>query len=203
MTREIDNIVSAYNKNPKIFFDRYEGISFEKAHGEILEFLPKTHAKILDIGAGSGRDAAALSKLGYEVVAVEPSVELLKICKMTHKGKNIKWLNDYLPKLIEVEKLDLKFEVILLSGVWMHIKPSDRFLSMQKIKEFLLENGLIVLTFRMGGANDGRKFFPVSLKTFKKFVLDCGLQIIKEYSENDVFNRPNVKWVGFVLKKCV
>jgi protein-L-isoaspartate O-methyltransferase len=38
--------------------------------------LPAPPARVLDVGAGSGRDAAWLTSLGLEVVAVEPSVAL-------------------------------------------------------------------------------------------------------------------------------
>src|SRR3954453_13114931 len=51
----------------------YEAVSAESVHGWLVGYLPKLPALVLDIGAGTGRDAAWLSNLGHEVVAVEPS----------------------------------------------------------------------------------------------------------------------------------
>ena len=38
--------------------------------------IPATPSRVLDVGAGTGRDAAALAALGHSVVAVEPTPEL-------------------------------------------------------------------------------------------------------------------------------
>ena len=55
---------------------RYEYISFADAHAPVLQMIPPAPGRILDIGAGTGRDAAGLVALGHSVVAVEPTKEL-------------------------------------------------------------------------------------------------------------------------------
>lgn len=52
---------------------RYESISFADAHAPVLQLIPPAPCHALDIGAGTGRDAAGLAALGHSVVAVEPT----------------------------------------------------------------------------------------------------------------------------------
>lgn len=53
--------------------DRYETVSAPDLHGPVADLLPAAPSQVLDVGAGSGRDAAWLAKMGHEVLAVEPS----------------------------------------------------------------------------------------------------------------------------------
>lgn len=52
---------------------RYESISFADAHAPVLQLIPPAPCRVLDIGAGTGRDAAGFVGLGHSVVAVEPT----------------------------------------------------------------------------------------------------------------------------------
>ena len=56
--------------------DSYEAVTPERLHGWLDGLLLDTGSLMLDVGAGSGRDAAWLAGLGHDVVAVEPSPAL-------------------------------------------------------------------------------------------------------------------------------
>ncbi|MDH6569260.1 protein-L-isoaspartate O-methyltransferase [Streptomyces sp. SAI-208] len=64
----------------------YESVSFEDVHGALLDLLPPAPARVLDVGAGTGRDAAALAGRGYTVDAVEPVAELRRVAERLHPG---------------------------------------------------------------------------------------------------------------------
>ena len=66
-------------------------------HGWLLELLPERRGLILDVGAGSGRDAAGFAAMGHEVVAVEPSTSMLREASMRHADTRIRWIDDRLP----------------------------------------------------------------------------------------------------------
>ena len=51
---------------------RYETISFAETHRSVMHLIPKDPCRVLDIGSGTGRDAAGFGELGHRVVAVEP-----------------------------------------------------------------------------------------------------------------------------------
>jgi len=61
-------------------------MSFADLHSDVARLLPKAPAFILDVGAGSGRDAASLAEMGHSIAAVEP-VDELRNCGSTRIGR--------------------------------------------------------------------------------------------------------------------
>ena len=55
---------------------QYEELEFETGHSDVLSLIPKSPCKVLDIGSGTGRDAAYFARTGHRVVSVEPTDEL-------------------------------------------------------------------------------------------------------------------------------
>jgi len=58
MANEIAATLDAYNREADSLSARYESRSFEEIHSDALDLLPDSTTPVLDIGAGSGRDAA-------------------------------------------------------------------------------------------------------------------------------------------------
>jgi protein-L-isoaspartate O-methyltransferase len=80
-------------------FARYESLAPVDVHRAVLHLLPGASARVLDIGAGTGRDAAWFAERGHQVVAVEPT-DTLRLRAMTlHPSPRIAWVNDALPEL--------------------------------------------------------------------------------------------------------
>ena len=115
-----------YDRRAAELASRYETLDFEAVHESILDRLPPDGSRILDVGAGSGRDAAWLARHGYEVTAVEPSAGMRKEASALGRDGSIRWIDDVLPALSVTHRTGLSFDFILLSGVWMHIRPDER-----------------------------------------------------------------------------
>ncbi|MBI0539713.1 class I SAM-dependent methyltransferase [Roseomonas sp. KE2513] len=104
----------------------HEALPAAVLHGGLADLLPVAPAPVLDVGAGSGRDAAWLADLGHDVVAVEPAAGLRRIAEGQHPSPRIRWLDNRLPALATTARLGLSFDAVLLSAVWMHLAPADR-----------------------------------------------------------------------------
>ena len=78
---------------------RYEIVSAEHVNDWLIELLPDDKACILDVGSGSGRDAAWLASLEHEVIAVEPNPAMRKECERLHPHNSFRLLADRLPDL--------------------------------------------------------------------------------------------------------
>jgi len=52
-----------YGETADALVEHYEGLTFADVHRDTLHLIPKTPGRVLDIGAGTGRDAAALAAL--------------------------------------------------------------------------------------------------------------------------------------------
>ena len=112
---------SFYNKNAKQLVELYLSKSFEQGHQPWLEYLTpilnKTDARILDLGAGEGRDSKYMAQQGasnnISVTAIGPAAMLAELGKQNTQGLNVSWLQDSLPDLITVTKQEVSFDLIL------------------------------------------------------------------------------------------
>ena len=125
----------------------YESVSFEEVHGALLDLLPRAPARVLDVGAGTGRDAAALAGRGYTVDAVEPVAELRRVAERLHPGCGVTWRAGALPEIPGVRG---PYDVVLLSAVWMHLRPEERPVAMRRLAALLAPGGLLLITLRRG-----------------------------------------------------
>jgi protein-L-isoaspartate O-methyltransferase len=78
---------------------QYESLAFADVHRQVLHLIPTDPCRVLDIGAGTGRDAAGFAALGHRVTAVEPTAELRTRAEALHPSARIEWLDDNLPDL--------------------------------------------------------------------------------------------------------
>lgn len=151
--------IAQYSEQAEALARQYESVSFEDAHGDVLGLLPPPPACALDIGAGTGRDAAALAARGYRVTAIEPTPEFRAIGRSLHADAAIDWMDDMLPDLPTVAGT---FDLILLSAVWMHLTSPERERAMARVAGLLRGNGVMVLSLRHGPVPQGRVLYEVT-----------------------------------------
>src|SRR5262249_8863955 len=105
---------------------RYESIAFADTHRPVMHLIPQEPCRVLDIGAGTGRDAAGFAAMGHRVVAVEPTREMRLGAMALHPAPSIEWLDDNLPELAILRMRDEEFDVVMLTAVWMHLDAQQR-----------------------------------------------------------------------------
>lgn len=189
-----------YDANAERISERYEAVSSERVHGWLTHLLPASPATVLDVGAGSGRDAAWLSALGYDVVAVEPSPRMLALARTRHAGRPVQWIADSLPALSRTFRSGLSFDVILLSAVWMHVAPSDRAKAFRKLMTILRPGGLLAVLLRHGPAEAGRGFHPVSADEIRMLARNHGAFVEREAGDDDALGRRGVHWTKMAVR---
>ncbi|WP_440966080.1 methyltransferase domain-containing protein [Massilia sp. GER05] len=188
-----------YEQHATRLVTQYESLSFEDVHADLIGILPAPGSTVLDIGAGSGRDAAWLAAKGYDVVAVEPSEAMLAHARAKHTSSRIQWLSDSLPDLAKVRRLGLSFDLILLSAVWMHIPPSDRQRALRKLATLLAPKGRIAISLRLGAPDTERAMHEVSLLELAGLAQQFGLRIVHASDSQDKLGRSEVSWTNVVL----
>ncbi|MFI0409661.1 class I SAM-dependent methyltransferase [Actinomadura sp. 3N508] len=182
-----------YAEAAEVLARQYEGLAFVDAHKDVLHLFPTTASRILDVGAGSGRDAAALARAGHQVLAVEPTDELRAVGERLHPSKNIEWLADALPDLSTLPPT-CDFDLILLSAVWMHLDKHERHTAMGRLATLTTPTARIVLTLRHGPVPPGRRMFDVSAQETITNATTNGLTLIHHSLRQDVLGRPNLNW---------
>jgi SAM-dependent methyltransferase len=206
-----------YSENAKELSQQYLSKTFDEVHKSWSQFIPSiienSNARILDLGAGSGRDAKHLAELAakthstknnIQIIAAEPAKELSQLGQKTTQGLNIKWVEDSLPALSNVTKQEVSFDLILLSAVWMHIPPSDRARSMRKLANLLKPGGKLVISLRHGQTDQEckqRQMHHVCADELKKLATDVGLFTkLETAKEEDKLGRKHVSWQTVVLQ---
>jgi SAM-dependent methyltransferase len=188
-----------YNHQSEEMAQRYEDLSFEQVHRDILSELPPKGAMVLDVGAGSGRDAAWFATQEYQVVAVEPSIGMRTQAQKYHAESAIHWLDDALPSLSKTHQLGLNYDFILLSAVWMHVLPQQRERAFRKLVTLLRPSGRIAISLRLGEPDLSREMHSVSLQEVYNLAHAFGLHVIKTVERTDLQGRNNVQWTTVVL----
>nr|WP_264185147.1 class I SAM-dependent methyltransferase [Roseicella aerolata] len=162
--------------------------------------MPARSGLLLDVGAGSGRDAAWFAARGWEVVAVEPAAALRQEAARRHPSPLIRWVDDRLPALANLHRLGLGFDLIWLSGVWMHIPPEERPRAMRKLATLLKPGGRMMLTLRHGPAPEDRPMWPVDAHEVERLGLDHGLALrVATERVEDRQGRRDVRWQTVIL----
>lgn len=194
--------ITFYSEHAAELVRQYDSIDSDKIHSAWLDLLPNK-GNVLDVGAGSGRDARFMAKQGVKVIAVEPADELRMLAmSSTAEPSNIKWLDDSLPLLTRVFSLKLKFEMILVSALWMHLSDIEQESAIATLSELLLPHGKLVITLRYGTFNDVRTAYPVNIKTLKLLGSAHSLKVIRETAiEKDKLDRSAVTWQTLVFQK--
>jgi 2-polyprenyl-3-methyl-5-hydroxy-6-metoxy-1,4-benzoquinol methylase len=174
-------------------------ISLGRVRNHRPPYIPATKSLILDIGSGSGRDAAWLAKMGHEVVAVKPADVLRKKAEELHPHPSIQWINDSLPSLKEVYKYNLRFDLILINAVWMHIAPGLRERSFRKLVNLLKPECTLIFTLRQGPSPDERIMYAADSEEIIQLANRYALDVVLNTKSEDQLERPEVSWTPMVL----
>ncbi|MET8685062.1 class I SAM-dependent methyltransferase [Streptomyces sp. NPDC004732] len=188
-----------YARSAEDLAERYESVRFETVHREVLPFLPTAPARVADVGAGTGRDAAAFAARGFDVVAVEPVPELRAWAQRLHTAAEVTWLDDALPAL---PRLAGPFDLILLSAVWTHLKEDERDPAMRRLYDLTAPGGIVALSLRHGPPPADRRMFDVPVGQTVLLAEHCGFTLLHVSGGGpDRLGRSDVTWSQLILHK--
>jgi SAM-dependent methyltransferase len=191
-----------YAEEAEALIAQYERHSFAVVHRGVLHLIPTTPGRVLDIGSGTGRDAAAFAAMGHDVVAVEPTAELRTRAEALHPSPRIEWLDDSLPNLTHVRRRGQSFDIVMLTAVWMHLDHQQRLQAMPIVTGLVRRGGVMILTLRHGPVPLGRRMFDVSANETIKLAEVEGLSIaLKLENQPGFFGRTDVSWTRLVFSK--
>lgn len=194
--------VRGYNLAAAALADRYESLDSAKVHEAILDLLlPGNGRSALDVGAGSGRDAAWLASLNYYVVAAEPSEALRQEAERRHPDASIKWISDRIPDLHDVHQLGLRFDVILLSAVLMHLPPRKQIAALTCLARLLKPSGFLFLSIRSGPAPPDRPMWKVDLGDLKTAAERLHMKCVRVVEGRDQFARAGICWTSIAFQR--
>jgi SAM-dependent methyltransferase len=191
-----------YAETADALVKQYESLAFADLHREILHLIPIAPSWVLDVGAGTGRDAAAFAALGHSVVAVEPTLELRTHGQRLHRLAGITWIDDALPDLSKVHECAEHFDVVMLTAVWMHLDADQRRRAMPRVSRLLRPGGLMALSLRHGPAPAGRRMFDVSATETSALAREVGLEMIHHNEREALLGQSGVWWSVLAFRRA-
>ena len=151
-----------YADEAEELFRLYESIPAADAHRAVLHLIPASPSNVLDIGSGTGRDAAWFASLGHRVVAVEPTGAMRIPAMALHPSSRIEWLDDSLPDLALLRARGVSFDLVMLTAVWMHLDAAQRRQAMPNVAALARPGGTVIMKVRHGPVPLGRRMFDIT-----------------------------------------
>lgn len=186
---------SHYDKNAAAYFNSNMRTSHavETERDYFLSSLPGRNRlkRILDVGAGPGRDSLHFFSLGHETVSTDPSLEMTKIAT-----KNL----GYPALQLAIKDFTFKeeFDGIWAMAVLHHLPVSELKSSFIKLRDALRGDGVIHASFIMGvGTEDipeidreGRFWSRVSPLTLLRIIDEVeGLKVTNIHRQKDDYHK--------------
>lgn len=199
----MEEATEGYAAEAPELIDRFNALSSSVLFKPVIDLLPVSSVRVVDIGAGPGRDAAWLANMGHSVLAVEPVKQFRDAGMAIHSSPKIDWIDDRLPDLIETKRHG-HFDLVLLSAVWQHLNDHKRLIAMRSLAELTTSGGLVIMSLRHGPGAPGRVIHPVVPRETIQSALSEGFTLLRQVEAASVQpanRRSGVRWTWLALAR--
>ena len=157
----------------------------------LADALVPRGARILDLGSGMGRVAAALAARGHDVVATEPDAALREQSRATYADLDV--LPHEALGIPELEPFDL---VVVVGNVLIYLGEDTERDVLSHLRSLLAPGGRILAGFHLHGTKSGSRVYPAD-----EFVADAtasGLSVDWRFGSYEL-HPPNDEYAVWVL----
>jgi putative AdoMet-dependent methyltransferase len=135
---------------------------------EYCELDKNSYKSVIDIGTGTGNLAARFLKRGLNVIGIEPSIEMRKICQQKHPEMMVED-GDFLTIPLYIPQVDLVVSAYALH----HLTPAEKVSAVIEMKRLLKPRGRIVIADLMfRNAAEERRIRQALRETGRNDILD-------------------------------
>ena len=194
---EINTTISCYNSNADQYFSKTVNVDMSECCDRFLKYVVPG-GKIIDIGAGSGRDIKYFKDRGFVAEGIDASEEMCRLAT-EYTGVEVRCgkIQDWQP----LKKYD---------GIWAN--ASLLHLSIDEIYKFILvaisilaSNGVIYISFKKdiysGYDAEGRFFSSFSIEIFRSMIKNKSITIRECWDTGDRLNRKDTVWCNIVAQR--
>lgn len=193
-----------YSKNAPAMAARYESAASSISNYFAVAF--PSGSRVLDIGAGSGRDLAALIRSGFDAYGVEPIAQLRAQACQHHPELADRLAAGQLPTL--EAPFGGGFDGILCSAVLMHVPESELFDTALALRQLLRPHGRLLISLPLARTDvsdqdrdPGGRLFQVYLPDYLQLLFErLGLQKIGRWDSDDALGRPETRWYTMLFE---
>lgn len=191
--------ISYYDKNSQEFFDRTINADVQNLYQKFLKYVPKG-GRILDAGCGIGRDSKSFLDKGYDVVAFDGSLEMVKMASNL-LGK------DVLHMLFQDINFSSEFDAVWANASLLHVSFENLREVIQSFHKALLPSGILYASFKYGTSMrqaEDRIFFDMDEVSIEPYLK--GLFILSEIwksadTRSTVVPSSDKSWLNFIARR--
>ena len=184
---------------------RYDSVEPEMSARLRRVFAPGD--RVLDVGAGSGRDVSLLLEMGCDAYGVEPTDALREVAQKQHPALSGRLAANSLPQL--GQPFGGNFGGVLCSAVFMHLRKAEILDAAISLRSILKQNGKLLLSVPLqrpgldAQSRDahGRLFTPLPPAYLQLLFERIGFDLIEKWESSDSLGREGVSWCTFLFQR--
>lgn len=198
--------VQRYSEDAARYAERYDAVPSPVARFFHVAFVPGS--RVLELGAGSGRDLVALLAEGYEAYGVEPAQGLREFAVARRPeltGRVFPGaLPEWLPNPVEMGG---PFDGVLCIAVLQHLPRAMLFDAVYAIRSLLRAHGRALIAIPAGGDGsaetrdeEGRLFNGITPEELSLLFERIGFRCIGRWDTQDALGRSERLWATLLLE---
>ena len=199
--------LSVYNSEAVRLSAHYEAADLSPIHDLLLRHLPPG-GTVLDIGCGSGRDAAFLCSRGFQVSALDGSPAMLESLASLHP----ELANHLILKNFPLDSTDPLltrcFDSVICLAMLMHVPNHDVFECARQFSILLKPGGILALSISCGRTElvngrdkSGRLYIERPPEQIQLLFERLGFRLIAREDQSDSLNRP-LRWTLLIMQNA-
>jgi SAM-dependent methyltransferase len=198
--------VEYYDRNAGLCGTRYESGDMSHLDHLLLRHLPETGARVLELGCGSGREAAFLLQSGYDVHGVDASEGMIAEALRRHPELAGRLSRDAVPLPESSRLLSETFNAVLAIALLMHVPDSELFETILQWKRMLRPFGVVFVSVSTGRSvgedsrgQEGRLFRERPAEQLQLLFERLGFRLAARYQIPDPL-RAGLLWSSLVFQ---
>jgi len=198
------NTLDFYKKHTYDFIEQTINVDMDALYNPFINELSTSNNQyILDVGCGSGRDAVYFESLGYEVIAIDGSPQLINWAKCNHDS-DIDWQCCTFDDLVQKD-WQAKFSGIWACASLLHVPFNELSILIDTLLAMLKKGGVFYISFKYGYSDridDERFFCDMNEKRWKSIKLKSNHTINDTiWLTSDQREDRNHQWFNVLIKR--
>ena len=198
-------VIRLYRANAAQLGGRFNSLAPDAVFAPVAQYLPENPQDVLDIGAGSGRDAAWFAAMGHRVTAAEPVAKLGRHAAGDLGAGRLDWVEDRLPDLGHLTGRAASYDLVLVVAVWHHLSPALQTRAMARIVRLMRPGARLIMSLRHGPGADGQTVFQTDAGATIRLAENNGLTLVALVAAGSVQQAgqvAGVTWDWLVLDRA-
>lgn len=195
---ETNKTIDYYNSNAAQYFSNTVNVDMTECCERFLKYVV-SGGRIIDIGAGSGRDIKYFKDNGYTVEGIDASEEMCRLAAV-YTGVTVRC------ERIQGWNPQEKYDGIWANASLLHLSITEIEDFIRRAVDYLNPNGALYISMKKGiqtgQDSNGRFFTGFSEEKVQQIIENStALEIIDMWITEDGLGRNEAKWLNVILHK--